>query len=214
MPRILALVGDYYHCSDQLLLALSPVLQETGSELFLTRYPDPPAPRELAGYDLVILAMMGRLRPRESKEYWFDDLSQRALEAAVSEGAGLLLFHSGTASHPDDGALRRLSGGHFVQHPPEHPVVTITPVAEHPITSGVGEFAHPDEHYFMEIDDDVTQLLRASSTLGEQSAGWCKTHGAGRVAAIVPGHTREMLEDPALRLLLRNSVQWCLRTGE
>ncbi|MFP4114050.1 MAG: ThuA domain-containing protein [Spirochaetota bacterium] len=211
MRRILALLGDYWHCSDQLLLAVQSVGLPDDASLEVIRYPDIVDPLEIAGYDLVIFAMMGQLRPRESDEQWYDSHAQAALADRVAGGAGLLVVHAGTASHPQDGPLRALVGGHFLHHPPEHPVVTISPVADHPITRGVSPFGHPDEHYFMQVDSDVTPLLEASSTLGTQPAGWCKQYGDGRVAVIVPGHTREMLEEPMLRAALANAVNWCLK---
>lgn len=209
MRRILALAGDYYHCSDQLVRALSTLTLPDAAELELVRYPDTP-PATLAGYDLVILAAIGRLKPRESDDQWMTPSMQAELAEHVHRGAGLLLVHAGTASHPADGPFRRMTGGHFLHHPPEHPEVTIRPVAEHPITAGVEPFTHPDEHYFLEMDANVTPLLYATSTLGEQMAGWCRTWGSGRVAAIVPGHTRAMLEEPMLLRLLANAVRWSL----
>lgn len=210
MKRILAVLGDYYHCSDQLLALLRSSELTEDLEVTVARYPESFDPASLVGYDLLMLAAIGRLRPKESDEYWMSEEVGQALADHVAGGAGLLVFHSGTASHPSEGAFRALTGGHFLQHPPEHPPVTITPVAEHPITEGVTSFTHPDEHYFLDVDDDVTQLLTATSELGEQSGGWCRMHGSGRVAALIPGHTREMLTEPMMRRLLENAVRWCL----
>jgi len=210
MKRMLAVLGDYYHCSDQLLALLKSTDLPDDLEVTVTRYPESFEPSSLVGYDLLLLAAIGRLRPKESDEHWMSEEVERALADHVAGGAGLLLVHAGTASHPTGGALRALTGGHFLQHPPEHPPVTITPVVEHPITDGVTSFTHPDEHYFLDVDDDVTQLLSATSELGEQSGGWCRTHGSGRVAALVPGHTREMLGEPMMRRLLANAIRWCI----
>ena len=214
MKRMLAVLGDYYHCSDQLLALLRSTDLPDDLDVTVTRYPEPPDPAALAGYDLLLLAAIGRLRPKESDEYWMTAEAERALADHVASGAGLLLVHAGTASHPTDGPFRETAGGHFLQHPPEHPPVTITPVADHPITAGVTSFTHPDEHYFLEVDDEVTRLLTATSELGEQSGGWCRTHGSGRVATLVPGHTREMLAEPMMRRLLANAIRWCLGESE
>lgn len=208
MSHLLAALGDYYHCSDLLVDAVRAIDLPAGMERTIVRYPDEVSPQSLVGHDVLLLAMMGQLDPRENDDYWFDAASQAVLSDHVASGAGVVFLHSGTASHPTDGPLRSLCGGHFLRHPPEHPEVTISAVADHPITSHVSTFAHPDEHYFMEVDDGVTPLLTASSTLGEQSAGWCREHGKGRVAVIIPGHTREMLSDPNLRRLLSNAVAW------
>jgi hypothetical protein len=213
MSRILALVGDYYHCSDQQIMLMRSVgVDESSEEHEVTtiRYPDLPASDVMGDYDLVIFGMMGRYAPRDSDETWFTLGAQERLAARVNDGGGLLVFHAGTASHRIDGAFREIVGGHFLHHPPEHPTVTISPIADHPVTDGVTEFAHPDEHYFVEVDDDVTPLLRATSELGETVAGWTAERGSGRVAVIVPGHTREMIGDPMLARLVRNAAAWCL----
>ena len=207
---MLAVLGDYYHASDHLALALMATSVPADLETTVIRYPDPVNPHDLAGYDLLLLSSMGRWRPRESEATWFDADSQQRLERHIASGAGLLLLHSGTASHPVDGPLRAVAGGHFLHHPPEHPPVTVTPTARHPITEGVAPFTHPDEHYFMDVDPHATHLLTAVSSLGEQPAGWCRNHGSGRVAAVIPGHTREMLEEPAFRRLLANAIRWSL----
>ena len=213
MSTVLATLGDYYHCSDQLLEAIRATTLPEGAGPFVLRYPDVPDRSAFTRHELIIFAMMGRLRPNESDAHWMDEPAQQTLADHVAAGAGLLVLHSGTASHPTNGPLRALVGGHFVQHPPEHPEVTITPVADHPVTRGVDSFSHPDEHYFMDLDDDITPLLRATSVLGDQPAGWCREHGEGRVAVIVPGHTREMLEEPMLHRLLSNASAWLVKEG-
>lgn len=205
-----AVLGDYYHCSDHLLNALRSTALPDGVSLTVSRYPDPVDPQALSGHHLLFLATMGKWSPRTSDETWFDAPSQQALSDHVLAGAGLVVFHSGTASHAADGPLRTLCGGRFLHHPPEHPEVTVSVVADHPITAGVTTFTHPDEHYFVEVDADVTPLLTAVSSLGEQSAGWCRAHGSGRVAVIVPGHTTAMLEEPNLHRLLANAITWAL----
>ncbi len=205
-----AVLGDYYHCSDQLLSALRSTVLPSDIVMTVSRYPDAVDPSHLAEDDLLVLASMGRWQPRESDETWFDGASQQALSDHIAAGAGCVILHAGTAAHPPRGPFRELCGGRFLHHPPEHPDVTISPVTDHPITAGVTAFTHPDEHYFMEVDPDVTQLLTASSTLGEQTAGWCRTHGSGRVAVIVPGHTHAMLSDPMMRQLLTNTIRWAL----
>ncbi|MFW5689724.1 MAG: ThuA domain-containing protein [Spirochaetota bacterium] len=214
MRTVLFVLGDFYHCSDQLVMATRAMDLPADVSTELVRYPDAPDPDRLIGYDLVVFAMMGRLDPERSEETWFHERAQLALTDHVASGAGLLVVHAGTASHPTDGPFRELVGGHFLHHPPEHPPVTISPVATHPITEGVGAFAHPDEHYFMDVDEGVTELLRATSELGDQSAGWCREHGDGRVAVLVPGHTRQMLAEPMLRRLLSNAAAWCLNSVE
>lgn len=210
MRTMRAVLGDYYHCSDQLLFALRLSVIPSDIVLTVTRYPEPVDPSHLAEDDLLFLASMGQWNPRESDETWYDAAAQQTLSDHIAAGAGCVIMHSGTASHPARGPLHELCGGRFLSHSPEHLDVTVSPVSDHPITAGVTTFTHPDEYYFMEIDPDVTQLLTATSTLGEQSAGWCRSHGSGRVAVIVPGHTSAMLTDPMMRQLLTNTIQWAL----
>lgn len=215
MRRVLALLGDYYHCSDQLAMAVTETVRAANGSIDMRRYPDTPEAsvlREALGeIDVLLLATMGRLRPRTSQELWLDEDTESAIDAFVRSGGGLLALHAGTASHRTDGPLRALVGGHFVHHPPQRPPVTVSVVGRHPVTAGVATFTHPDEHYFMEVDDDVTPLLETTSELGSDCGGWCREAGSGRVVVIVPGHTREMLEEPGLARLLRNALTWLRR---
>ena len=211
MTRVLALVGDYYHCSDGLLGLLYRLAWPAGVELTARRYPDPYAPGELPGFDLVVLAAAGQTGRVHAGDCWFTTGAQEELAERVRAGSSLLVLHSGIAMHPVDGALRRLTGGHFLSHPPDHPEVTLVPVADHPITRGVEQFGAPDEHYFLEVDPDVTGLLTAISTHGRQPAGWCREVGAGRVCVLTAGHTPAMLESSGLERLWLNAVCWCLR---
>lgn len=208
MIRIRAVVGDFYHCSDHLVLCFQRVAAECGASVSWCRYPDQPDVR-FDGVDVLVLASMGVLDPEGDGDHWMTLSAQTEINERVRAGMGLLVFHAGTASHPVDGPFRKLVGGHFVSHPPEHDPVTVRPVSDHPICRGVEPFTHPDEHYVVEIDPDLDPLVEISSTHGVEVGGWSREAGKGRVAALTPGHTREMLLDPNLIRLASNAIEWC-----
>lgn len=168
---------------------------------------------QMATYPLVILTKSNNVSATDTTE-WMTDEVQAAFVDYVRQGGGLLAIHSGTAEYRETAALRNLLGGVFVHHPKQCPV-TVTPKADHPLTSGSSTFTLKDEHYFMEMNDDsVDVFLSSSSEHGTQPAGWTRTEGDGRVAVLTPGHNVEVWLEPAYQQLILNALQWTLATTE
>jgi type 1 glutamine amidotransferase len=130
----------------------------------------------------------------------------------LHKGNGLLVLHSGTAGYDQMPVMRRLVGGVFTHHP-EQCLVTVEPVAGHPLSAGSGPFTLRDEHYFMTLDDPHADVFaRTKSEHGEQPGGWTRLEGSGRVAALTPGHNVEVWLHPSFQALLRNALRWCAGT--
>ena len=142
------------------------------------------------------------------------DEVQQAFVDYVEAGGGLLAVHSGTAEYRETPVLRRLLGGVFTHHPKQCPV-TVTPLADHPLTAGAESFTLMDEHYFMEMDDvEVDLFLTTSSEHGEQRGGWAHEVGSGRVCVLTPGHNVEVWHDPSYQTLLKNGLRWCAQAEQ
>jgi type 1 glutamine amidotransferase len=66
-----------------------------------------------------------------------------------------------------------------------------------------------DEHYFMAMNDSRADIfLQSHSEHGVQPAGWTRTHGAGRVCVLTPGHSEEVWLHPSFQKLLSNALHW------
>jgi type 1 glutamine amidotransferase len=123
------------------------------------------------------------------------------------------VIHSGSAGYTATPVLRALLGGVFTQHP-EQCTVTAVPRPGHPLTVGSAPFTHHDEHYHMALDDASADVfLETISEHGTQPGGWTRTHGAGRVCVLTPGHNLPVWLDPAYQQLITNALGWCARSA-
>lgn len=164
----------------------------------------------MANYPVVVLSKSNNISENDHNG-WVTSEVETAFADYVRQGNGLLALHSGTAEYEQMDVLRSLLGGVFDHHPEQCPV-TVSPQAEHPLTTGCHPFTLIDEHYFMTLDDPQAEVfVTTRSEHGEQPGGWRRTEGAGRVAVLTPGHNPEVLLHPAYQTLLTNVLKWCGR---
>jgi type 1 glutamine amidotransferase len=139
---------------------------------------------------------------------WLTLESQAVFPDYVQLGNGLLVIHAGTSRYEKLPAMGELIGGSFLRHP-DQCAVTVSPKAGHAVTAGVGAFTLRDEHYFMAMNDSRADIfLQSHSEHGVQPAGWTRTHGAGRVCVLTPGHSEEVWLHPSFQKLLSNALHW------
>ena len=143
---------------------------------------------------------------------WADETIGQSFVKYVAQGNSVLFLHSGTALYGDAPSLCNLMGGIFVGHPPQCPV-TVEMQKDHPLTVGSTPFTLQDEHYQMEMNDpNVDLFLHTSSEHGKQPGGWTRTKGKGRVCVLTPGHNLAIWHHPSYQKILRNCLNWCLKT--
>lgn len=214
--QIAALIGDYYHKEAVIREGIICILRDSDFDLKFVVEPEDLEWESLKQYDLILISKAGYMDPKEPNRYWFREEQENLLRKYVQEGGAILNLHSGLASYPTKGIYRELMKGHFIHHPPEHPVICIEPVEEkHPITMGIRPFEIVDEQYFVECDENTTQLLVGTSAeFGATSAGWAHTMGKGRICCITPGHNKTVYENPMMKQLVINAVQWCTERKE
>jgi len=170
----------------------------------------------LAEYQVMVLAVENRVDPEHSTEGWMTDGHTQGLDAWVRAGGSLVVFHSGLASYPEDGAHAALVGGSFQFHPRPHPKYRFVPGATgHRLTTGVDPFEVTDELYFVRRDPKGSTLLATAESpeYGSSAAFWCAHRGRGRIVGLTPGHNRETLAHPGLVKLVGNVLAWCVEPG-
>ena len=205
--RILVCCDDRFHPGADVRAGLAPLLLSTDCEVEWLDGREISEATDLRRYKVVLLAkanVLSRADPRP----WLKPEDVSFLEY-VHEGGGLLVVHAGLAGHAQVPAMRAVTGGAFVHHPPPCEVA-VEPQPGHAITAGV-DAAFPifDEHYFAEVDVPATDVFMTTRSVhGEQPAGWTRLEGAGRVCALSPGHFKEVWLHPAYQRLLRNALQW------
>ena len=166
------------------------------------------SPEIMLKYPVVILTKSNNVSATDQTG-WMTDRVQAAFADYVRSGNGLLAIHSGTAEYEQMPVLRSLLGGVFSHHPEQCPV-TVSPLADHPLTAGSAPFTVKDEHYFMAMQDPRADVfVTTMSEHGEQPGGWRRQEGRGRVAVLTPGHNLEVWLHPAFQALLLNCLRWC-----
>lgn len=204
--NVLVLTDDYWHPAETVRGGLEP-LMAGGYTFDWVEDASAWSADGLSDYDLVILSKSDNTSQAD-KTPWVTPAVEEAFARYVQGGGGLLVLHSGTVYRTTE-TLRPLMGGTFDQHPPQCDV-TVTPKADHVLTSGVTVFTAKDEHYHMVMEDDVTDIfLTTTSEHGTQPGGWTRTDGDGRVCVLTPGHNVEVWLEPAYQTLLANAMAWC-----
>jgi type 1 glutamine amidotransferase len=141
---------------------------------------------------------------------WISKSLEALLLQYVEQGKGLLVLHSGLVGWSEEPAMLGLIGGVFTSHPHACPVTMEMTEDAGPVFGDAERFTMHDEHYFVDTPDDRNQLFMISrSEHGVQPAGWVRTHGAGRVCALTPGHFLEALREPGYQAVISRAVQWC-----
>jgi hypothetical protein len=87
--------------------------------------------------------------------------------------------------------------------------ISVTVVADHPITRGIGDFRIHDETYGkLWMSPRMTVLLRTDHPLSDGPVAWTMPHPRARLAVIQLGHGREAHLHPSWRRLVRNALIW------
>jgi type 1 glutamine amidotransferase len=213
--RCWTLAGDYYHPAATIVRGLQPVVEKLGWRLFVDTELGTIDWSRFEDVDLFVMARMGAMVCFNDGEptmpNWMTDEIQQSVERFVAEGGGLLVIHAGTAIIPENGTYRRLIGGRFRTHPPQH-AVRVEPTGNaHPVTEGVRPFTVNDEQYFMDRDDPQATVLATgtSESHGSDAAAWAHERGQGRVCVLTLGHNPEVFQNEGMRRLLSNAARWC-----
>ena len=209
MKKVLALVGDYYHPSDYLKQALKMIIKKNYQLDLYSSHQEIDWDR-LMEYDVLILATWGKINDPDDEAYWLDEYHEQKIDQFLAEGGKLFLVHSGTASYPEDGLFRKIAGGYFIEHPEDHPEMTMKAAADNFLTKGIKDFQIKDEQYFMDVDQkEVEIFLKAESDqFGESIAGWSKDYKQGKVIVLTPGHTLEVFEEAMMQKLINNILEY------
>jgi len=157
------------------------------------------------------------------------DEQAEALLSFVRGGGGLLSLHSGVslANHPK---LLPLFGGRFVSHPPYQPLA-FSPAGPSAAELAEGEaadsrtlsalraslqpFVLDEEPYLYELaeaPEGGREVLLYYAFEGQlYPALWTQTYGQGRIVNVMPGHTVQSLQHPAVRRMLAAAAEWAAR---
>ncbi|MCM3110987.1 ThuA domain-containing protein [Lederbergia lenta] len=207
--RIVAMLGDYYHKQEWAVQALNKALENISEIDVEYKQTDNLIKMLESKPKLVILFKENRLNPEdENVKLWMNKEVALAISQYVKEGGVWIAWHSGLASYDDIEKYTSMLKGHFVHHPEKHQRVTYTTEIGTEIIDCHEKFAFVDEHYFVDCDEEKTNIfLRSESVDGSSIAGWTHEYGKGRVICLTPAHLQEGLLHPMMITLLSNSLK-------
>ena len=160
---------------------------------------------DLPHYSSIILSKANH-RSEQDDTPWFDQRYDEKIYHFVESGKTLIVLHSGLVGYEQSIGLRKLSGGVFLHHPPMCRV-TIKPHPSHQLANGVAEYTEYDEHYFVQLDDQDSEVfLMSESVHGAQPAGWIRKFGLGRVIVLTPSHTDSGWQESILPTFIKKCI--------
>jgi type 1 glutamine amidotransferase len=136
--------------------------------------------------------------------------AQQAVLAAVEQGVGLATFHGGIDWFADR-LYAQMIGAHFIYHPPSSRYRVTVEDANHPVTLGLESFEVDTEQYYFHLDPSNHVLTSTYFDELRMPNTWVRTYGRGRVFYCSLAHTIEVLEEPPVRRLLLQGMQWAAR---
>jgi uncharacterized protein len=167
----------------------------------------------MRAFDLIVpIWTMGKITDDEA----------RGLLEAVRNGAGLAGWHGGMGdAFRDNLDFKFAVGGQFVAHPGniiDYTVRITRP--DHPIVSGLEDFAYRSEQYYMHVDPS-NEVLATTRFSGEHlpwlegcemPVVWTRRWGAGKVFFSALGHDpAEFERTPEALEIVKRGLIWAAR---
>jgi type 1 glutamine amidotransferase len=207
--RTLVLCDDTWHPAAVIRRGLAP-LSDAGFDFEFLEDGSKWSAEMMEHFPLVVLAK-ANITSSTMERPWLTVQSQEKFPDFVQRGNGLVVVHGGTCRYENIPLTCDLIGGRFLHHP-EQCAVTVSPTVDHALVNGVSPFTVHDEHYFIAMSDPHAEVfLHSRSEHGEQSAGWARVHGEGRVCVLTPGHNQEVWLHPSFQTLLLNALKWAAK---
>lgn len=218
--RVLAILGDAYHCVAPLDATLvAPLRRQGWDAVVITDYAVPWD--DFRNYDLIILSREGHeyvkyFRDRDTpgggdrSKLWISPTQELKFEEYVNQGGKLFLYHDGFGFYPKGGGVSRLAKSFFIRHPASVKI-EVSPTDKLPeLTHGVTPFSVVDEEYEVEMDESQTQVFIESRSPehGRHAQAWAHPYSKGKVVVFIPGHSADVSSHPMVRLSVQNILGW------
>ena len=217
--RVLAILGDAYHCVAPLDQALVGRMRRSGWEAVTIMDYNVPFD-DFGKFDLIINAREGREYinfyrdrdanpPNKGQARWITPAQEQKYEDYVNAGGRLFSYHDGF-SYPKGNGISRVARAYFVRHP-AIVEIKVTPTGKMPqLTEGVTPFTCSDEEYQVEMDESQTSVFLESHSPehGRAPQGWAHSYGKGKVAILIPGHNAATISHPMIQRCIQNIIGW------
>ncbi len=190
-----ALIGDRYHNSDYIRVALRKTLvQDAGLSIDFSDEVTLLSAEILHGYRLLIVFRDGMVWPQgygasgsypghvptsgapllsepplptmdAKPQWWMTPAQGRAVKEFVEEGGSALFYHNSSNISLSNLDFRDVEGAIYTGHPPVRPFKVRVVNPTHPITRGVRDFLVTDEQHYVQYEKDARHVLLESENL-------------------------------------------------
>ena len=179
--RILALIGDHYHNSDYIRVALDRVLDGLNVKVDYTVDYEQLSKSALGNYQLFLCLRDGMIWPggylgpdaysyeqglenrsdfpEPKSQNWIKEEQAQALKDFVISGNGFYSLHNNSHVSLSSKTYREVMGGAYIGHPTLRPFKVRVVNTTHPITQGIRDFMVNDEQHYVEYDKDKKDIL-------------------------------------------------------
>jgi type 1 glutamine amidotransferase len=188
--RVFALIGDRYHNSDYIRVALTKMFDGLNVTVDYTTDVERLSASTLKNYRLFVCLRDGMVWPQgylgpdaytsysqgleNAKEFpeaksqnWLKEEQAVALKDFVQAGNGFYSLHNNSHVSLSSKTYREVQGGAYIGHPPLRPFRVRVVNSNHPITAGIKDFIVNDEQHYVSYDKDRKYiLLEAENTDG------------------------------------------------
>jgi type 1 glutamine amidotransferase len=188
--RVFALIGDRYHNSDYIRVALTKMFDGINVTVDYTTDLARLSAATLKNYQLFVCLRDGMVWPQgylgpdaytsysqgleNAKEFpepksqnWLKEEQAMALKDFVQAGNGFYSLHNNSHVSLSSKTYRDVQGGAYIGHPPLRPFRVRVVNSNHPITAGIKDFIVNDEQHYVSYDKDRKYiLLEAENTDG------------------------------------------------
>jgi type 1 glutamine amidotransferase len=181
-PRALALIGDRFHNSDYIRVALDKTFKELNIPIDYTIQYDQISANLLNGYQLFLCLRDGMIwpdgylgpdawsdysknlenaadYPNQKAVMWMTEDQGAAIKEFVNSGNGFYALHNCSHISVTSKNYREVMGGAYIGHPPLRPFRVRASENQHPITQGMSDFFVNDEQHYVEYDKDKKYIL-------------------------------------------------------
>jgi type 1 glutamine amidotransferase len=180
--QALALIGDRYHNSDYIRVALTKVFDGLNVNVDYSVHYDQLSANQLKNYQLFLCLRDGMIWPggylgpdaythyeqglensddfpRPKPQNWITEEQGVAVKEFVNAGGGFYSLHNNSHVSLTSKAYREVQGGAYIGHPPLRPFKVRVVNTNHPITKGIKDFMVNDEQHYVEYDKDSKYVL-------------------------------------------------------
>jgi type 1 glutamine amidotransferase len=151
------------------------------------------------------------------------DQQKAAFVQTLNKGTGVIFMHHALAGYQEWPEYEKILGGKYYlkteekegrtiaastyRHDVDVPVTIVD--ASHPVTKGMSSFVIHDEVYggYTHLST-VHVLLKTDHPESSPALAWTNVYAKSRIVYLQLGHDRHSYENPNLRQLLRQAIEW------